>query len=118
MTRVATLPGDAVPVTERFRITQWLRLAAVALVLLCKVLAPDTLLPDRHDLVPWTLGFLGLTAVAELLFRASPRQTLLLFSGMLMVDGVWLSWAAFLTGSTTSPLRYAMLLHLGAVCLV
>jgi diguanylate cyclase (GGDEF)-like protein len=118
MTRVATLPGDAVPVTERFRITQWLRLAAVGLVLLCKLLAPDTLLPDRHDLVPWTLGFLCLTGVAELLARTLPRRTLLLFSGMLMVDGVWLAGASWLTGSTTSPLRYAMLLHLGAVCLL
>ena len=118
MTRVATLPGDAVPVTERFRITQWLRLSAVGLVLLCKLLAADALMPDRHDLVPWTLGFLGLTAVAELACRLVPKRTLLLFSGMLMVDGVWLAWAAFLTGGTTSPLRYAMLLHLGAVCLL
>jgi diguanylate cyclase (GGDEF)-like protein len=118
MTRVATLPGDAVPVAERFRITQWLRIAAVGLVLLCKLVAPDTLMPDRHDLVPWTLGFVGLTAIAEMLYRILPKRTLLLFSGMLMVDGVWLAWAAFLTGGTTSPLRYAMLLHLGAVCLL
>ena len=118
MTRVATLPGDAVPVTERFRITQYLRLAAVGLVLLCKALAPDTLLPDRHDLIPWTLMFLGVTVFAELLARVLPRRTLLLFSGMLMVDGVWLAGASWLTGSTTSPLRYAMLLHLGAVCLL
>jgi diguanylate cyclase (GGDEF)-like protein len=118
MTRVATLPGDAVPVTERFRITQWLRLAAIGLVLLCKLLAADTLQPDKNDLVPWTVGFLVLTGLAELASRLAPRRTLLLFSGMLMVDGVYLAWSAYLTGSTTSPLRYAMLIHLGAVCLL
>jgi diguanylate cyclase (GGDEF)-like protein len=118
MTRVATLPGDAVPVSERFRITQYLRLAAVGLVLLCKLLAADALMPDRTDLVPWTLSFLGVTVLAEAVSRILPKRTLVLFSGMLMLDGVWLAWAAFLTGSTTSPLRYAMLLHLGAVCLL
>ena len=118
MTRVATLPGDAVPVSERFRITQLVRVAAVGLVLLVKLLAADTLLPDRHDLVPWTLGFVAVTALAELLSRVAPKRTLLLFSAMLMIDGVWLAWAAYLTGATTSPLRYALLLHLGAVCLI
>ena len=118
MTRVATLPGDAVPVTERFRITQYLRLALLGLVLLCKLLAPDTLLPDRHDLVPWTFALGGAIVAAELIARVLPRRTVLLFSGMLMVDGMWLAWAAYLTGGTTSPLRYAMLLHLGAVCLL
>src|SRR4051794_27701341 len=118
MTRVAALPGDTIPVAERFRVTQYLRLGAVALVLLCKLFAADPLMPDRHDLVPWTLGFLGVALLAEGMTRALPRRTLLVFSGMLMVDGVYLAWATYLTGSTTSPLRYAMLLHLGAVCLL
>jgi diguanylate cyclase (GGDEF)-like protein len=118
VTRVATLPGDAVPVSERFRITQWLRVSAIGLVLLCHVLAPDTLLPDHDRLVPWTLGYLGVTAVAELLSRLATKRTLLFFSAMLMLDGVYLAWATYLTGQTTSPLRYAMLLHLGAVCLL
>jgi diguanylate cyclase (GGDEF)-like protein len=105
-------------VTERFRIMQWLRVNAVCLVVLCKLVAPDTLLPDRHDLLPWTFGFLGVTAAAELLSRLSPKHTLLILSGMLMIDGVWLAWASYLTGGTTSPVRYALLLHLGAVCLI
>jgi diguanylate cyclase (GGDEF)-like protein len=118
MSKVATLPGDAVPVSERFRVTQWLRLAAIGLVLLCHALVPDTLLPDRGAIVSWTLGFFGVAAAAEGLSRLLPRRALLLFSAMLMVDGIWLAWAAYLTGGTASPLRYAMLLHLGAVCLL
>ena len=118
MTRVATLPGDAVPVSERFRITQALRIAAVGLILLCHLLAPDTLQPDRNNLLPWTLGYLVVIGAVEGLARLIPRHTLVVFSGMLMLDGVWLAWATYLTGSTASPLRYAMLLHLGAVCLI
>jgi len=118
MTRVAALPGDAVPVSERFRITQIIRLVAVGLVLVTKLLAADTLLPDNGSVVRWTLGFLGVAITAELLSRLFPSRTLLLFSAMLMIDGVWLAWATYLTGSTTSPLRYALLLHLGAVCLI
>jgi diguanylate cyclase (GGDEF)-like protein len=118
MTRVAALPGDAVPVSERFRITQIIRLVAVLLVLLAKLLAPDTLHPDTGSLLPWTLGFLGIAVAAEVLSRLLPNRTLLLFSGMLIIDGIWLAWSSYLTGSTVSPLRYALLLHLGAVCLI
>jgi diguanylate cyclase (GGDEF)-like protein len=118
MSRVAAVPGDSVPVAERFRITQWLRLAAIGLVLLCQVFATEVLAPDKGDLVPWTVGFFFVALAAEGLSKLLPRRMVLLFSGMLMVDGIWLAWAAYLTGGTTSPLRYAMLLHLGAVSLL
>ena len=118
MSRVVTPSGDAVPVSERFRITQYLRGAAVALVLLCSVVAPGTLKPDHGSLVPWTLIFATVVLVADLLSRVTSRHTLLLFSGMLMVDGLWMGWASYLTGGTTSPLRYVILLHIGAVSLL
>ena len=118
MSTVALASGDAVPVAERFRITQWLRAAAVGMVLLCQGVAPEVLGPDHGDLLPWTLGFLGVTLVAEGVARLLVRRTVLIFSGMLMVDGIWLAYAAYLTGTTFSPLRYAMLLHLGAVSLL
>ena len=118
MSRVVTLPGDAVPVEERFRITQLLRLAAAGLVLLCAWLAPEAMLPDTGTIYPWTLSFVAVAILAETLVRVFPRRTLVLFSGMLMVDGIFLAWAAYLTGGTTSPLRYLLLLQLGAVCLI
>ena len=118
MSRVATVVGDTVPVEERFRVTQLLRLAAIGLVLLCAWLAPQAMQPDRGSIFPWTLAFLAVLIAAETLVRLLPRRTLLVFSGMLMVDGIYLAWAAYLTGGTTSPIRYLLLLHLGAVCLL
>ncbi len=118
MSRIATPSGEAVPVAERFRVTQWLRVVAVSLVGLCMAFSPQALGPDRAELAPWTLGFFGLTLLAEGAVRVFPRRTLLLFSAMLMLDGVWLAYSAYVTGGVTSPLRYAMLLHLGAVSLI
>ncbi|MGB8650182.1 MAG: sensor domain-containing diguanylate cyclase [Mycobacteriales bacterium] len=111
-------PGEAAPMSERFRVTQLLRLAALGLVLLCEVLAPEVLQPDRGRVISLTLGFLGVTAAAELLARLVPARTVVLFSAMLMVDGIWLAWAGYITGGPSSPLRYAVLLHLGAVSLL
>ncbi|MGZ6793740.1 MAG: GAF domain-containing protein, partial [Mycobacteriales bacterium] len=116
--RVAVAPADSVPVGERFRVTQYLRLGLAALVLLCDLLAPGALAPENGRLLPWTLCLVAVTAVAEVVARLLPRRVPLLFSAMLMLDGLWLAWASYLTGGTTSPLRYAMVLHLGAVSLL
>ncbi|MCW2598664.1 MAG: diguanylate cyclase [Frankiales bacterium] len=112
------VPGDSVPVAERFRITQWLRLVTIGLVLVGEVLAPESLGPDRAELVPWTLALCVVALAAEGLSMLLPTRMVLFFGGMLMVDSVWLAWGAHLTGGTTSPLRYVMLLHLGAAALL
>ncbi len=117
-TKLAAAGGDSVPVAERFRVMQWLRLAAVLMVGACILFAPEVLGPSHGDLVRWTLGFVGVTALAEGLSRLLPARTVLIFSGMLMLDGIWLVYATYLTGGTLSPLRYAILLHLGAVSLL
>jgi two-component system cell cycle response regulator len=41
-----------------------------------------------------------------------------LFSAMLIGDGVWLAWTAYVSGSLASPVRYLVLLHVGAVALL
>ena len=65
MSRVATAVGDTVPVAERFRVTQWLRMGAVFLVLLLHVVAPEPLAPDDgRQLLPWTLAFFAAVMAA------------------------------------------------------
>ena len=54
--RTAVRSGDAVPLADRLRVTQLLRAAAVALLLLCAVLAPESLQPYRESAVAATLA--------------------------------------------------------------
>jgi diguanylate cyclase (GGDEF)-like protein len=118
--RVSARSGETVPLGERLRLTQYLRLAAVWLLLLCAALAPATLAPGRGDAVRVTVAFAAVALVVELLSRtrAGRRHAIVLFSAMLIVDGVWLAWTSYVSGGLTSPVRYAVLLHVGAVALL
>ncbi len=125
--RSASRSTDAVPLGERLRVTQLLRLAAIGLVLLAAVLAPDSLTPtvrgtsdaDYVDsAIVTTLIYAVAVALAEGASRLLQHRKVLVFSVMLIVDGIWLAWASYLTGSLGSPIRYLVLLHLGAVALL
>lgn len=118
---VATVQsGETVPLTERLLVTQCVRAAAVLLVLLCAGLAPQTLGPGRREVVALSLGYGVVVLVVELLSRWAParRQAAMLLSTMLILDGVWLAASGYVTGGGGSPLRYAVLIHVGAVALV
>lgn len=125
--RAASRSTDAVPLGERLRVTQLLRLAAIGLFLLCAVLAGESLTPivdgkaasDFKDTaVAATLVYAVVVAVAEGVSRLLSTRKVLVFSVMLIVDGIWLAWASYLTGGLDSPVRYLVLLHLGAVSLL
>src|SRR4051812_16606208 len=46
------------------------------------------------------------------------RRGLWLFGGLLMLDGLYLATAAYVTGGTSGSVRYLVLVHLGAVTLL
>ena len=110
--------AESVPVAERLRVTQYLRAAAIGLLLLCAALAPQALAPGRRQAVITTLVYAGIVLVGEGLSRILRERVVLLFSVLLMIDGLWLAWASYVTGSLSSPVRYLVLLHLGAVALL
>jgi two-component system cell cycle response regulator len=127
VSRAATRSTDAVPLGERLRVTQLLRLAAIGLLLLCAVLAPESVTPVidgqpspdyRDSAIVTTLIYALVVALAEGISRLMESRKVLVFSVMLIVDGFWLAWATYLTGSLGSPVRYLVLLHLGAVALL
>ncbi len=109
---------EAVPVADRLRVTQYLRLAAVGLVLLMAAVAPTALAPGMTLALTATAYYGGAVVLGEVAARLLRSQVVVVFSGLLIVDGVWLAWVSYLTGGTTSPLRYLVLLHLGAVSLL
>ncbi len=116
--RSATRSTDAVPLADRFKVTQLLRVAAIVLLLVCALLAPDALQPRLGDTVPATLGYAGAIAVAELVNRVRRDCAAVVFFGMLFIDGIWLAAVRYDTGSLASPVRFVILLHLGAVALL
>jgi two-component system, cell cycle response regulator len=112
--------GDTVPLRERLRLLQYLRLAGVAMVVLCALAAPGTLAPGRDQALLAGLVYAVATGLAELVSRLhlSHRRAVVLFSTMLIADGVWLAWSSYVSGGLASPLRYLVLLHVAAVALV
>jgi diguanylate cyclase (GGDEF)-like protein len=110
--------AESVPVAERLRVTQYLRVAAIGLLLLCAGLAPQALAPGRRQAVLATLGYAAIVLSGEGVSRILRERVVLLFSALLIVDGLWLAWASYVTGSLSSPVRYLVLLHLGAVALL
>ncbi|MDT7538539.1 MAG: hypothetical protein QOI82_2124 [Actinomycetota bacterium] len=110
--------AESVPVAERLRVTQYLRVAAIGLLLLCAALAPQALAPGRRQAVLTTLVYAGIVLGGEVLSRILRERVVVLFSALLIIDGLWLAWASYVTGSLSSPVRYLVLLHLGAVALL
>jgi diguanylate cyclase (GGDEF)-like protein len=115
---VAVRAAESVPVTERLRVTQYLRVAAIGLLLLCAALAPQALAPGRRQAVLTTMAYAGIVLIGELMSRLLRDRVVVLFSALLIIDGLWLAWASYVTGSLSSPVRYLVLLHLGAVALL
>ncbi|MDP9100864.1 MAG: sensor domain-containing diguanylate cyclase [Actinomycetota bacterium] len=108
---------DRVTLGDRLRALQYLRVAAIVLVVLCALLTPDLLAARRGDVLVATALFTVLVGVAEVVGR---RRHLVdgVFPLAIAVDAFWLTYSSAQTGGSTSPVRYAILLHLGAVCLV
>ena len=107
-----------VPALERFRIMQGIRGAAVVLVLLCVVLAPGTLAPWPHSVVPLSVGLTLAALVSGAVVRLQPDRVVPVLRAMLVVDAGYITIGTYCTGSESSPLRYAVLMHLAAVTLL
>jgi diguanylate cyclase (GGDEF)-like protein len=110
---------DLVPLAERARYMQMLRVGITCLVVGYAVLVTGTRLgPGLSGLLAATAGYLLLAVVAQAFWQFSRRRGLTLFGAMLMVDGLYLAWVSYATGATASPLRLLILLHIIAVALL
>jgi diguanylate cyclase (GGDEF)-like protein len=102
----------------RFRIMQWIRATAALLVLLAVALAESSLQPHPERLVPLTVAFTCAGVLAGLVVSVRPDRGLPVLRTMLVVDAFWLTVGAHVSGGSSSPLLYAVLLHLAAVTLL
>src|SRR3954453_19371280 len=79
--------AESVPVADRLRVTQYLRVAAIGLLLLCALIPPQALARGRRQAVLTPLVYAGVVVVGEGIPRILRDRVVLLFSGLLIVDG-------------------------------
>jgi diguanylate cyclase (GGDEF)-like protein len=115
---VSPQPGEIVSLAERMGYLQALRVAFAVFVLGAAAFAQETVQASFTDLTLLTAGYLVLSAVSEGARRAAPRSRLAVVGGMLLVDGIYLAWVVYATGSSASALRFLVYLHLIAVTLL
>ena len=107
--------AELVPIADRLRSMQVFRLVIAAVVVFFGVLVEDA---PSASLGLGTAAFLVLSLLGEMVWRGFRSRGLLLFGGMLIVDGAYLAWVASITGAGASPLRHLVVLHLIAVALL
>ena len=110
--------GELVPIAERLRSMQGFRLLLVVAVALAAWLGHEVLSVPVLVLAGVSAGYLLFAALVQVTWRLSRIAAPHLFGLVLMVDGVFLAWAAYVTGGSGSPVRYLIVLHLIAAALL
>ena len=114
-----TEAGEVVSLSERLARLQLLRLAFVAVALCGAWFALHVHGEVQRELLIASGGYVLIVTVSELVRRRrSRRANLATLSALLLVDGVYLAMATYLTGGTQSPLRFLLFVHLVAVTLL
>jgi diguanylate cyclase (GGDEF)-like protein len=95
-----------------------LRFAMGAVVVAWAALRPEAVGIEFAALLMGTVGYLVVCTVAEVLRRRSDRFGPALLNGLLLFDGLYLTFAMYGTGGTQSPIRFLVYLDLVAVSLL
>ena len=94
-----------------------LRLALAAVTVAWAAIRPEALGTPFLTLLGVTVVYAGL-AIASEIVRRWTRGGFMVMSVALIVDGLFLAYAMYVTGATQSPLRFLIYLHLVAVSLL
>jgi two-component system, cell cycle response regulator len=95
-----------------------LRLAMAVVVVAWSAIRPESLGTPFAALLGVSIGYVVMAAGAELLRRRASRLGFAVLSGLLLLDGLYLAYAMYITGATQSPIRFLIYLHLVAVSLL
>jgi diguanylate cyclase (GGDEF)-like protein len=109
---------DYTALGDRMLVLLAMRAAFATLVVAWSASRPDLLGISLVQLGSASVAYLMLMAAAELARRRFPRHGVLVLSLTLLVDGVFLAMASYVTGGTQSPIRFLTYLHLVAVSLL
>jgi diguanylate cyclase (GGDEF)-like protein len=109
---------DLIPLADRIRYMQTFRFGAAAALLGCWLILPALHAIAFPALAAATAAYLLLSLAGEAAWRGLGRRSLPLFGAMLIVDGIYLGWLAFMVGGDPSPVPALILLHVITVALL
>jgi two-component system, cell cycle response regulator len=110
--------AEVVSLDERLLYLRVLRAVIAGATVLDAALLPGSLRQPFAVVGGTALAYLTICLVAEFAWRMMRRRGLWLFGSLLILDGIFLAWASYMTGGSGGPLRYLILVHLGAVTLL
>jgi diguanylate cyclase (GGDEF)-like protein len=109
---------DYTALSHRMSYLLGLRAAMASIVVAWTVLRPEVLGAPISTVAVISAGYLIVAVAAEMVRRRSRAFGYALLSGLLLLDGLYLAWAMYVTGATQSPIRFLTYLHLVAVSLL
>ena len=110
--------SDYTALSDRMAALLVLRGAMAAAVVGWGSLRPDVLGVGPGQLVAGAGAYVAYSMAVEWLRRRSARHGFALITALLLVDGLFLAGAMYVTGGTDSPMRFLVYLHLVAVSLL
>lgn len=116
--KIRTVADELVSLSQRMRYMRLFRMALGVAVLGFAAYAPDVVGASPLAVGKGLAVYLLVSFAADGAWRLLGRRGLFLFGAMLIMDGVFLAWLAYLTGGAASALLNLIILHLVAVTLL
>ncbi|HEV2999391.1 MAG TPA: diguanylate cyclase [Solirubrobacteraceae bacterium] len=110
--------GELVPIADRLRYLQAFRFVLAAVVGIAAWAERGELTAEPTMVALVTGAYLVGSLIVHGVWLLSRSAALVAFGLLLITDGVYLAWASWATGGSTSPIRYLIILHLIAVALL
>jgi two-component system, cell cycle response regulator len=110
--------NDMVPVADRLQYLELFRLGCVVVVVVFALFAPDLAAVGPAEAARVAAAYALVSVLAGVGWRLRRGRGLLLFSGMLLLDGIYLAWVAHATGGSGGILRWLIPVHLVVVTLL
>src|SRR5688572_6978070 len=120
---MTTTPGragerDLVPLAERMRYLLGFRAVATVTVIGYVLAVPPADGFDAGRVAVVSGVYLALSCAGHLAWRSLGSRALLLVGAALLLDGLFIASASYLTGGVASPLRHLAIVHLAMVALL
>jgi diguanylate cyclase (GGDEF)-like protein len=116
--RAHATPDEYTALSDRMGYLLVLRLALAAVAVAWSAIRPEALGTPYLALLGVTAAYVSVAILAEVGRRRSGRHGFTVMSALLLMDGLYLAYAMYITGATQSPIRFLIYLHLVAVSLL